>query len=241
MLVRLGDAARHSLDVDLYRPTSGLAEAESALREAVELDLGDHFRFVVTPGRMIVEGRPIMRVPVAAYLGATTYARFHVDLSTGLAMTGAPDLVDDQPLARILGLPSASYRLYPVADHVADKLCALLEVYDRAGSQPQASTRYRDVVDLVVIARTLSVDAARLRTAFASESARRAIALPAAFTVPDAPGWPAGYARVARAALFIVERDLRSAIATVSRFIDPVLDGTAGGAWAPDEQAWSPS
>ncbi len=38
LLARLGGAARHTVDIDLYRPGERLAEAEAALRE---LDAGD--------------------------------------------------------------------------------------------------------------------------------------------------------------------------------------------------------
>ncbi len=46
------------------------------------------------------------------------------------------------------------YRAYPVVDHIADKVCALLEVHQRYGDSAIASTRYRDLFDLVVSTRT---------------------------------------------------------------------------------------
>lgn len=99
LLARLGGAARHTLDVDLYRPDAPLEDAEAALRLAASVDLGDFFRFTLEPGRRLAEGRMTLRVPVTAYLGATEFARFHVDLVAGLAMTGVPE--DAAPLVAV--------------------------------------------------------------------------------------------------------------------------------------------
>ncbi len=69
MLARLAGLARHTLDIDLYRSKGDLAEAEDALHAATAVDLGDYFRFTLSPGRPIAQGLGAIRVPVAAYLG----------------------------------------------------------------------------------------------------------------------------------------------------------------------------
>ena len=58
------------------------------------------------------------------------------------------------------------YRRYPLVDHVADKVAAIIERYGR-GDHP--STRFKDLVDLVAIAIGDSVDAGAQRAAIASE------------------------------------------------------------------------
>ena len=75
MLARLGPLARHTLDVDLYRRGGDLDEAENALRNAAELDLGDYFRFALTPGRRLIQDGVASRISVVAYIGATEFAR----------------------------------------------------------------------------------------------------------------------------------------------------------------------
>jgi len=239
LLARLHGAARHTLDVDLYRPDARLDEAEDALRQAASIDLDDFFRFTLEPGRRIAVGRTTLRVPVTAYLGATEFARFHVDLVAGLEMTGVPE--DAAPLVpvELPGVVSVRYRVYPIADHIADKVCALLEVHPRVGRPAQASTRYRDLADLVVIAHTQAVRGPELARALASEAARRGIELPSTFATPDAAGWVSGYARVARDAPGLAERDLEAARAKVKRFLDPVLAGNATGSWSPSRQRWT--
>lgn len=239
LLARLEGSARHTLDIDLYRREGGLDEAEAALRVAASADLGDYFRFTLEPGRRITEGRATLRVPVTAYLGATEFARFHVDLVSGVLMTAEPDDVSPLVPIDLPGILKVHYRAYPIVDHLADKVCAVVELHPRVGRPAQASTRYRDLADLAVIAHTQSVDAAALRTALTSESGRRGIELPTAFSAPDAAGWRTGYARVAKDVPGLAERDLEAATVTVKRFLDPVLDGTVTGSWRPGSQLWT--
>jgi hypothetical protein len=239
LLARLEGSARHTLDIDLYRLGARLDEAEVALRAAASADLGDYFRFTLEPGRRIAEGRATLRVPITAYLGATEFARFHVDLVSGVVMTGEPDDVSPLVPIDLPGIASVHYRAYPIVDHVADKVCAFVELHPRAGRPPQASTRYRDLADLAVMAHTQSVAAAGLRAALASESSRRGIELPTTLGAPDAAGWRTGYARVAKDVPGLAERDLEAALTTLKRFLDPVLGGTATGRWWPHRQDWT--
>lgn len=239
LLARLRGSARHTVDIDLYRRGAGLDEAEVALRAAASVDLGDFFRFAMSPGRRIAPGRATLRVPVTAYLGATEFARFHVDLVTDLAMTGEPDEVAPLVPFEIPGIDPVRYRAYPLADHVADKVCAFVEVHPRAAGTAQASTRYRDLADLALIAHTQSIAVDELRRALASEVRRRGLELPEGLPSPEAAGWRAGYARVARGVPGLPERDLDAALTTVRRFLDPVLDGTASGGWDPHSLTWS--
>ena len=112
---------RGSLDVDLYREV-GREVAETDLRRAAALDVGDWFRFEVG---MASRSEKALSFPVTAIIGATTWVEFHVDLvGTDLRMTGQPD--DVPPLARgvIPEVDQRGYRAYPLVDHVADKVAA---------------------------------------------------------------------------------------------------------------------
>lgn len=175
---------------------------------------------------------------MTAYLGATEFAAFHVDLVAGIAMTGEPDEVRPLVPLELPGIPAPDYRVYPIADHVADKLCAMLETHPRAAGPAQPSTRYRDLADLAVIAHTHSLDAELVVRAVESEARRRGLTLPDGLPTPEAPGWRPGYARVARDAPRLVEQDLDDALVTVRRLIDPILRGSAAGTWDPDRLTW---
>lgn len=187
-----------------------------------------------------MQGADAVRISLVALLGATDFARFHVDLVAGLSMTGVPE--DAPPLVpvELSGVSRTTYRVYPIADHIADKICALLERHPRPDGGIEQSTRYRDLADLVTFAHNASVDADKLRRALRSEAKRRRLTLPDHLEVPSSSGWVAGYARVARGVPGLEERDLKSAVASARRFIDPPLAGTAKGSWGPAAMAWIP-
>lgn len=238
LLARLRGEARHSVDIDLYDRTGTLDDAEAALRAATARDVGDHFRFVLGLGRRIAEAGVALRVNATAFLGAREFARFNVDVVVGTAMTGIPGEAGPLVPIEVPGVPRARYRIYPLADHVADKILAILERHARQDGRAIDSTRYRDLADLVVIARREVLEADALMVATRVQADRRRLDLPRVFRPPDAPGWRTGYARVARDVPRLEEKELDAAIATAGRFLDPVLQATARGRWAPDRQRW---
>jgi hypothetical protein len=101
------------------------------------------------------------------------------------------------------------------------------------------STRYRDLVDLVAIITGASVDATAQRTALESEFARRGLALPDHFDIPDRALWMPGYAAEARRSLLGTARTLDEALTVVHPFIRPVLQSTARGNWHPASRTWA--
>ena len=238
MLARLPAGARHSKDVDLYSRHGDLVEAESALREAAKADLGDYFRFTLDAAQPITQGTSATRVPVTAYLGPTEFERFHVDLVAELSMTGDPEEVP--PFIEIdIDLQQPNYYAYPVVDHIADKLCAMLETHLRRSGATVASTRYRDLVDLATFARSLDVDGPALTRAIRSEAARRELTLPHGLPAPSGPGWSAGYARAVRDSPFLADRDLKAALKTARSLLDPILSGKEVKRWNPSNLSWS--
>lgn len=164
VLVRVHDA-RSTTDIDLFHQLNDLDVAIAALRTATGLDLGDHFRFVVTKVDTEVGGTAQPNVAGAqlhldAYIGTRKINGFHVDLATGSLMTAEPQT---RPAISIdlPGITPATVRLYPVVDHIADKVCAIQALY---GQDQRPSSRHRDLVDLVVFALTEDIDGTELTT-----------------------------------------------------------------------------
>jgi hypothetical protein len=146
---------RGSLDIDLYR-NAAREPAEADLRRAAATDIGDGFRFEVGVGSPIAAAA--VRLAITARIGTTTWVAFRVDLvGESLTMTGQPEAVP--PLARgiVPEVAQHGYRAYPLVDHIADKVAAM---YERHGRTQMASTRFRDLVDLVAIVRAASVEGA---------------------------------------------------------------------------------
>ncbi len=227
---------RATIDIDVYREAAReVAEAE--LRTAATKDIGDWFAFEFGAARSVADGSAGIRLPVTAYIGTTVWASFHVDLvGSDLRMTGEPEAVP--PLARVVmpDVDQHGYRAYPLVDHVADKVAAMFELHGEKGAP---STRYKDLVDIVAIVISASMDAAPQLTALRSEADRRGITLPVRFSVPDRALWERGYAAEAGRSLLPVAHTLDDALATVTPFLDPLLDGSAAGRWDPEHRRWT--
>lgn len=239
LLARLA-TARHSKDVDVFfnATNADVDDAVDALRAALRIDLGDHFGFDITRVAPLQEEAKGARVHVKARLGPTPFATFHIDVVVATAMTGTPDVVAPLTPLDIEGLIRPHYRVFPVPDHLADKLCATIGTYPQSG-QPSNSSRVKDLVDIAIIATTQTVGSKALRTAVTTNAALRRLELPERFAVPDPVGWAARYPRVAAEAPGNVP-DYDTAVTLASQTFDPILDATVTGTWVPSAQAWIP-
>ncbi|MHB8892588.1 MAG: nucleotidyl transferase AbiEii/AbiGii toxin family protein [Candidatus Limnocylindrales bacterium] len=234
-LLARGIGVRGTIDVDIYRERAR-ATAEAELREAASRDIGDWFTLDLGPGRAVATDAAV-RIPVTAYVGTASWASFHVDLvGSDMRMTGQPDNVP--PLARVLmpDIEQHGYRAYPLVDHIADKISAIEQRYS---GQDRPSTRFKDLVDLVAIVTEESVSADRQAAALASEAQRRGMPLPTTFDVPDRAIWERGYAAEASRSLLSTARSLDEALGVVRPFVEPLLAGTAAGAWDPGAGRWT--
>lgn len=237
LLARVRDS-RHTLDIDLAWRTGDLTEAVTELRRAAAVDLKDHFRFRVDLSGAVESTRPGIsqaKLEVEAFVGARQFEKFSIDVVLGSLMTAAPEPVQPSIVLEFDGLVPPTYLLYPVVDHIADKVCATFETY---GPAARPSSRARDLVDLVVIARSQSVDAAQLLIAIDAERQHRGLAPIAAFSVP--PGWDRLYAKEAKAVSGLDSyRRLPEAVELASRFLDPVLSREkTSGTWSPSDLDW---
>lgn len=239
VLARVHDA-RTTKDVDLLNEVLDLDQAIEALREAAARDLNDHFRFIVTKIEKGIggDGQPAVdggRVSVDAYCGATKKSSFGVDLVTGSLVTAAPDVHTD-PVLPLRGIEAPRIRLYPVVDHIADKLCATQATYGTDSDQP--SSRVRDLIDLVVFARSQDIEGGALIRAIRGEWTHRALSGEAVFSPP--PMWERLYPAVARKVPLTTDlASFADAVSLVHALLDPALDGSADGRrWVASDLAW---
>ena len=238
VLTRVHDA-RTTKDIDLLAELGDLEAALANLRDVIAIDLNDHFRFVISTirgggGGDTPPGVDGYKVLVEAYCGVRRRDTFSVDLVTGSVMTTEPDMQSRPTLVPAL-LPT-TVRLYPAVDHVADKLCATQSTYGANGDQP--SSRVRDLVDLVVFARTQQFDGAGLTKAITSEWTHRGLTGHPFFDPPQQ--WKRNYSAEANRVPACGDTlTFDSAVALVSAFLGPALNGTTHGRrWSPEQREW---
>lgn len=234
-------AARASLDLDLAarHPQDQLDSLLPSFEAAAALDLGDHFRFV-TISRREHGGNTQLNVAgyqltLAAYCGIKKLDTVKIDLVTGTLITGTP-LPLSRPSLAIDGLDPVVVTVYPIADHIADKVCATAETH---GATSRSSTRVRDLVDLVVIANTQPVVADELTDAINLEWAHRGLPGAPAFNPPIT--WASGYAGLAQSTLGCSTHPAFDAAVHFVReeFLGPVLcGGVRSHSWDPTQHDW---
>jgi len=161
-----------------------------------------------------------------------------VDVVVGPSPVGRPEVVE--PANRLhlrRPLVTHPYRLYPVADQIADKVCATMDTNYPGG---KGSSRVKDLVDLVVLAHTQTVDLAELRQAI---EAKQLISNIAAFDHFDIPAdWTRTYPTTAKGVPSAASFTAETAAALVAPFLEPALNKSSNTAtWDPQTLAWSPS
>lgn len=129
-------SARHSLDLDFVLTDGSIDTAVAELRAAAELDLRDHLTFTLigAPARREERagqpGSELVTVTVQSYAGVKKLDQFKVDVVTNSVITQEPDEFVPDLAITLPGMPTPMYRVYPVVDHIADKLCATVELHN---------------------------------------------------------------------------------------------------------------
>jgi predicted nucleotidyltransferase component of viral defense system len=243
LIVRI-PGARHSNDIDLQypQPEALLAEAVADLRRlAQRMPTGDYLRFEIAdpqPGGGQDVDHVVAQVKVIASIGIAEYGRFPVDLSLNQRPAEPVERIQPRPVVDLPGSdPLPRFVLYPLAEQVADKLCAMYSRYGRNRDQP--SSRYRDLVDLAIIITHQELEAARMAEALRDEAKRRDLDLPGQFIAPSAE-WLTGYRQAASGTILPPElHALDGALAAVAECLGPLLTGTAQGTWDPHAFRWN--
>ncbi|MCP2248305.1 nucleotidyl transferase AbiEii/AbiGii toxin family protein [Lentzea aerocolonigenes] len=239
--------ARYSTDVDLLRVSEDATvdSAVEALLAAASTELDDHLRFDHhDTSRETAANRPSRKVRFKVMFGLIQLSVVSVDVVAAelhpvgrlvVEPLAAPFAIDSSPWPEI--------RMWPLEDHTADKIAAM---YERHRAQLMPSTRFKDLVDLVLIACNSTLDGATTHQALHAEVRRRTAAgahlvLPAEFVVPDS-SWTAGYRAVAAktSELSAEHRTVEGITPLADAFITPLLQASPpNGAWRLDQLRWA--
>jgi hypothetical protein len=247
LLIRTG-GGRFTQDVDLARETPWTSP-EDALSELRQLSSrphhGDPFEFELYSLTTQREADPYgygtetAKVKARALLGGQEFETFSIDLTPRRHVDAPVDqvalnpIIDHETLRDLPSVPTA-----PIEHHLADKICAL---YERHGQdRDEASTRYRDLADVVRIVAAIPFDAARLTTVLGREAGRRRLTLPNKVQEPS-EAWGVGFPRSAAGFAEYPREywDLNFALTFCSTCLDEILDGErTSGTWDPDRRSW---
>ncbi len=122
----------------------------------------------------------------------------------------------------------------PLPQHIAEKVHAYTRTYGQSGRQ---STRPKDMVDILLIARNEQIDAAALHDALEATFGQRAQQMLPATLPPPPETWREPYRRLASEV--DVKGELDDAFAEATAFLDTILAGRKTGTWDPQRRTWA--
>ena len=232
--------ARATRDIDLLTEDGDLDEAVEELKRLAAIDLGDFVTFSFarsTPIKAEDEYRSGARVRFHVRLGNKKLQDVSIDLVVDEIPLEGFDIVIPADRIEVRDIPTFAYRIYPVESALADKFCAIVEKH-----LGMPSSRQKDLVDIVVYARSCKIDGSKLSRRLRLECRARKIPARDRFEVPDE--WlAAGEARFKKlCGQTPATSDIGSvadAAALASSLFDPVLDDSAQGKmWNPHSLNW---
>jgi hypothetical protein len=245
MLVRW-PSARYSTDIDLLSTEATTTAAVETLKILALRRLDDSIWFdhIDTTDQTDAE-HPTRKVKFRVMFES---APLGPQVSVDVAAAGhlPRGVVTVEPLEPPFSTDSAPWppaRVFPVEDHVAEKICAMYELHG-AGRTP--STRYKDLVDLMVFAVNVTLPGAEMHQLIRDEAVRRRargveLELPEEFRLPDRRNWAGGYVKAASGVRELPEdlRQVAQAVVLAGKFITPLLrEPVLEGEWRPAEQVW---
>jgi hypothetical protein len=231
--------ARHSKDVDFIHPHE-LSIAVAALTDLVSAEPApDPFTFDIATTAAPPRDNHLS-LKVTARLSVTVVEIFSVDITRRI-LVATLDTVQPEPVIDIEDVDELPpFLTIPLAQQVADKLCAMYETHGASGLP---SSRFRDLVDLMIII-TLrgeaGLTASAVTDALTAEQARRALTIPPDLPIPSLR-WATGYTKMARAVLPRTLHRLEPALQRLQEFAGPILTGVAAGTWQSVRHSWSGS
>jgi hypothetical protein len=221
-------SARTTRDIDLaIRPhpsrQGGWDEIATAtlenLRDGAALDLHDFFVFQIGEPVQDLDAAPDggARYPVEARMDARTFAKFHLDVSSGDVLREPYVQLLGRDWLAFAGIRRTAFPAISSEEQLAEKLHAY--TLPRPG---RPNTRVKDLVDLSLLIEKGGLDRKRLAAAIRDTFKRRKThPLPTALSVPP-PAWSTPFAEMAKECG--LPEDIAPHFDAVQTFLQPILD-----------------
>lgn len=193
--------ARTTRDIDLaLRPESGgkpdwrPEDTQQQLQTAASVDLSDHFVFLIGSATRDLDAAPYggARYPVEAQMGGRTFAKFHLDVSSGDVLREPYETLQGRDWLAFAGIGTVPFPAVSREEQFAEKLHA----YTLPRSE-RPNSRVKDLVDMALLLQQGRLDQARLRESIRATFARRNThAVPTSLSEPPAE-WAKPFAELA--------------------------------------------
>lgn len=237
-LIWRDSTARATKDIDLYnRESQTIQEAIKAFIDSVEtnpqaippLDVQMRVEILGEPHREGKRESQALRVFIIPQHGEGQ-VRVNIDLVVGCCITGIPELRDNRSLADVLGVDISNLpqvNLYPVVDHIADKVSATMQSY----SNNRPSSRVKDLVDIIILSRLEDISNIQFFDLFrAIESERQQRSIKPyyhGFVVPE--NWTEQMYHKESKTVQGIPNKLADAVLEAQQFLNPVIFEEARG------------
>lgn len=231
---RLGAGTRTTMDVDLGRSDDEQESTEDFLK-AQAAELGDFFVFIIerTADLDEIQEGSAVRYHVESELAGRRFEAINVDVGFNDPIE-APESLRGHDLLSFADIAPIEVPAISIAQHIAEKVHAYSRTY---GAEGVLSTRVKDLVDLVLIAKGAPVDAIELRAALRQTfSIRGGRPLPPELPPPPV-AWRVPYRRLA--GQVGIPPQLEAAHAAAAGFLNPILSADLeSGEWEPNSRSW---
>ncbi len=233
--LRLGILARTTKDVDVML-AGAINDIQEALVQAALIDLNDWFQFMISPASRPAGPEEISRrFQVITLVGGRAFERFHIDVGIEEPLIDKPESLTMPSLLAFADIDPVTILCYPIAQQIADKV--------HAYTRPRASgvsSRVKDVIDILLIARNQSFQRSILHRAIQATFAfYQTHPLPSA--LPDPPSsWMAPYRKLIRG-VDLPYSTPEEAVAAMRAFIVPALRYEDNARWKPQTWTWEAS
>ena len=223
--------ARTTQDIDLLAQRISPEEIAETLLEVIHQDLGDYYEFYAERTIQDINLGPAIRFRVTARLAGRVFERFHIDIGIGDPIVEPVEYLTPPAYLDFAEIPTTPIPCYPVTQHIAEKLHALVR------PRPVETSRVKDFVDILLFAcMDGDLQAERLSAAIQAVFDARGDLIPAQLDqIPN--GWRPKFNQFTKN-LDLPFSHFDEAIQAAQRFINPVLSGTSYGIWDPVSWKW---
>ena len=188
--------ARTTRDLDFTVRTAQSGRGDGLLKQLQDAgakDAGDFFYYRIGEAMMDLDGAPYggARYPVESIMGGRTFVKFHLDVGIGDVVLDPPEQARMRDWLGFAGIGPPDVPMIQREQQFAEKLHA----YTLPRTTP--NSRVRDLVDMVLLIHSGTLETSRVVQALRATFGRRAThSVPVALTPPPEE-WAAPFARLA--------------------------------------------